>query len=75
MQATYTDGTPVQEGDRVRYRQTPGGLLSRGGWTEGVAVPYEVDTDELHVFDGKCSLPCRTAHHRAPVVRPSCVGA
>lgn len=66
MQAKYTDGTPVQEGDRVRYHQTPGGLLPPGDWREGVAVPYPypedrregliaagVDPDELHVFDGE----------------------
>lgn len=46
--ARYSDdGTPVQEGDRIRYHQAPGGLMSppmyfRKGeftrWTEGVAV-------------------------------------
>lgn len=46
MIALYADGTPVTEGDRIRYRQTPGGLMapaSRNGeyvWTEGVAVKY-----------------------------------
>lgn len=45
--AYYTDGTPVQEGDRVRYHQQPGGLMSpetdRDGnikWHEGVAAKY-----------------------------------
>lgn len=36
--ATYTDGTEVQEGDRIRYRQAPGGLLPASpDWCEGVA--------------------------------------
>lgn len=43
---TYTDGTPVRAGDRIRYHQAPGGLLpppsdGRGNvaWREGVAIP------------------------------------
>lgn len=49
--ARYSDDdTPVQEGDRIRYHQAPGGLMSppmhfRNGeftpWTEGVAVLSE----------------------------------
>ena len=45
MIARYTDGTPVREGDRVRYHQTPGGIMApetdRDGnikWHEGIAV-------------------------------------
>lgn len=43
----YTDGTPVQEGDRIRYHQAPGGILAppmhfRNGewtpWREGTAA-------------------------------------
>ena len=36
--STYTDGTPVKIGDRIRYRQQPGGLLPAGDWKEGVAA-------------------------------------
>lgn len=65
MQACYTDGTPVQEGDRIRYHQTPGGLLPHGDWTYGTAAkvpthyrqaPYVgayLDPDELYLFDGQ----------------------
>jgi hypothetical protein len=38
---TYTDGTPVKPGDRIRYHQAPGGLLethNTGNWTYGTAV-------------------------------------
>lgn len=41
----YTDGSPVREGDRIRYHQAPGGLLpppsdAHGNvlWTTGTAV-------------------------------------
>ena len=33
----YTDGTPVQAGDRIRYHQAPGGMLPHGDWVYGVA--------------------------------------
>ena len=45
--ANYTDGSPVQEGDRIRYHQAPGGILpppmhyrngKRTPWREGVAT-------------------------------------
>lgn len=39
---TYTDGTPVQEGDRIRYHQAPGGLMAHGDWRYGVAVRLPV---------------------------------
>lgn len=35
---TYTDGTPVAEGDRIRYHQAPGGLMAHGDWRYGVAA-------------------------------------
>lgn len=66
MQALYTDNTPVVEGDRIRAKQQPGGLLPPGGWREGIAVPFPnhvenaeavsgagMDPFELHLFDGK----------------------
>jgi len=37
----YTDGTPVQEGDKIRYHQAPGGLLQHGDWQYGIAVLHE----------------------------------
>lgn len=47
MDTLYTDGTRVREGDRVRYRQAPGGLLpppsdadGKALWQEGVAVKF-----------------------------------
>lgn len=54
--ARYGDGTPVQEGDHIRYHQAPGGLMSppmhfRNGeftpWTEGVAVMIERPTQSI----------------------------
>lgn len=43
LQALYTDGTPVMEGDRIRSRQQPGGILPPAPETEGVAgtCPWE----------------------------------
>ena len=38
--ATYTDGTPVQQGDSIRYHQAPGGLLPHGDWDYGTAEFY-----------------------------------
>lgn len=47
MIAHYTDGSAVQRGDRVRYHQTPGGILSPATnldgtiqWHYGTAEPY-----------------------------------
>lgn len=48
MIARYTDGTPVEEGDRIRYRQAPGGILpASGGWTYGVARKYPHAPEQL----------------------------
>lgn len=36
---TYADGAPVREGDLIRRRQAPGGLLPRSeSWRYGEAV-------------------------------------
>lgn len=35
---TYTDGSRVQEGDRIRFHQVPGGLLPPGDWRYGEAA-------------------------------------
>lgn len=41
MKALYTDGTPVIEGDSIRYRQTPGGLIAPSGkWDYGIATKF-----------------------------------
>jgi hypothetical protein len=63
MQALYTDGTPVQEGDRVRYHQCPGGLLPPESnpdgtikWHIGTAAkypPYVERREELQTFNAK----------------------
>jgi hypothetical protein len=38
LEATYTDGSPVIKGDRIRYRQQPGGILPASmEWKKGVA--------------------------------------
>lgn len=59
---TYTDGTRVQEGDRIRYHQAPGGLMAHGDWRYGVAarLPESHQTrafpiNELHLLgdDGR----------------------
>ena len=57
MIARYTDGTIVKEGDRVRYHQRPGGLMSPPRnpdgsikWHEGIAAkypPYQERREEL----------------------------
>lgn len=46
---TYTDGTPVHEGDRVSHTQAPGGMLNPTT-TEGTAefAPWD-DGGELFV--------------------------
>jgi len=53
MKAFYTDGSEVKEGDRVRYHQTPGGLLSPETnldgsikWHEGIAEKYPRSDEE-----------------------------
>ena len=43
---TYTDGTPVREGDLARYHQAPGGLLTPSSldgdiWNYGTIVRVE----------------------------------
>lgn len=69
MSVTYTDGTPVQEGDHIRYHQAPGGLLSpprrfRNGertlWTEGVAVMPE---DDGSIFGNAMVLRAEDGRH------------
>ncbi len=57
MIARYTDGTIVQEGDRVHYHQHTGGLLAPEAnadgtikWHEGIAAkypPYQERREEL----------------------------
>lgn len=63
--ALYTDGTPVQEGDSIRYHQQPGGLMAHGPWRYGIAQPAPADSgwremaersnwldpDELFLYD------------------------
>lgn len=45
--ATYTDGDEVIEGDRIRYRQAPGGLMAPSSdWLEGVAVKMQEFADD-----------------------------
>ena len=55
--ATYTDGTPVREGDRIRYQQTPGGLIPASGeWTYGIAAkrPYsDEERASMEAFNEK----------------------
>lgn len=46
--ATYIDGSEVKEGDKIRYRQAPGGLLaSSGEWRYGVAFKRPIVPEEL----------------------------
>lgn len=41
MIARYTDGTPVEEGDSIRYHQAPGGILPASTeWKYGTARKY-----------------------------------
>ncbi|MFZ2242788.1 MAG: hypothetical protein WAV90_25090 [Gordonia amarae] len=65
--AAYTDGTLVRAGDRIRYRQQPGGLMGAyPQWREGVAsrhpkyrddaarreaIACGLDVDELVLLD------------------------
>lgn len=37
LEALYTNGTPVIEGDKIRSRQSPGGIMSPGKGNEGIA--------------------------------------
>lgn len=44
--AKYTDDTPVQEGDKIRFKQAPGGILPASDeWVYGTAekFPYLPD--------------------------------
>ena len=38
LQALYTDGSPVMEGDAIRSRQQPGGILAPAAPTGGIAA-------------------------------------
>ena len=52
----YTDGTEVSPGDRVRYRQAPGGLLAASPeWKHGKAVvsSHCSGTLDLAATDGR----------------------
>ncbi len=71
MTATYTDGTPVVEGDKVRYHQQPGGMMAHGDWRYGVAATYPEqvanpgkwqDANELYLRDDKGSYYGMTGH-------------
>lgn len=56
---TYTDGSPVREGDAIRFHQAPGGLMPHGDWQYGVAAylpaRYDHPSKELHLLadDGR----------------------
>lgn len=47
MRVTYADGAPVQEGDKIRHRQSSGGILAPTGWKEGVATKFPRSEREL----------------------------
>lgn len=50
----YADGTPVAAGDKIRYRQAPGGLLARSeAWKYGTAVPHPSDGEMVLEADGR----------------------
>ena len=46
----YEDGTPVQEGDRIRHTQSSGGLLPSSGSREGVAAKFPRSERELEAM-------------------------
>lgn len=48
MIAEYTDGTPVGEGDSIRYHQAPGGMLPASTeWTYGTARKFPHTPEQL----------------------------
>ncbi len=48
----YTDGTVVVEGDSIRYRQRPGGVLPASeNWTYGVAAKRELAEGEREMME------------------------
>ncbi len=48
---TYTDGSHVKEGDKIRYRQATGGLLpAPREWTHGIAVPHPTSINGPHTL-------------------------
>ena len=48
---TYVDGTLVHEGDNIRYRQAPGGLLPASrAWTDGTASRLDREPDDPHLY-------------------------
>ena len=56
MRATYEDGTPVQEGDRIRHTQSAGGLLPSSVAREGVAAKFprsERDLEAMRDYNEK----------------------
>lgn len=46
--ARYRDGSPVREGDKIRYHQAPGGMLPHGDWQYGVAVHLDDETRQKY---------------------------
>lgn len=44
--ARYADGALVQEGDKIRYHQAPGGLLPAGNWVYGTARKFSRREDD-----------------------------
>lgn len=53
----YEDGSPVREGDKIRYRQAPGGLMARDPeWKHGTAVSltdYGCERELYLAHDGR----------------------
>lgn len=64
MQALYTDGTPVNEGDRVRYHQTPGGLMAPATNSDGTIKWHTGTAVKLPWYQG-----AENAEKRASAIR------
>lgn len=50
---TYTDGSLVKQGDKIRFHQAPGGIMAHGDWQYGTAeyLAHRGDV-ELFLYSG-----------------------
>lgn len=67
MIALYTDGTAVQEGDRVRYHQRPGGMMAPASNLDGT-VKWHIGTAvKLPWYQGADNVARRESASRAGI--------
>lgn len=67
MIALYTDGTPVQEGDRVRYHQHPGGMMAPESNSDGTVKWHTGFAVKLPWYQGPENAERRASALRAGI--------